>query len=119
MRRTVAVLAGLLLVHSAALRSGVLCEAAVADAPGHVHANDMNRSMHQSMPMGARHSSGHDHDHGSGAHCTLMASCGMMTIGSPDARMSPATASLASVPATREFAPRSVHAVPEPPPPKA
>ena len=119
MRRSVAVLAGLLLVHSAALRSGVFCEGAVADAPGHVHANEIHQSTHQSMPMGAPHSSGHDHGHGTGAHCTRMASCGMMTIGSLDARMSPATASLASVPATREFAPRSVHAVPEPPPPKA
>ena len=43
----------------------------------------------------------------------------MVTVRAPAALVAPAKALLEQVPATRQFAPRSVLAAPEPPPPKA
>ena len=111
MHRIVAVVAALSLVQATALSAGTFCNlpATATTVPAHAHG----------MP-GMPQSSGHDHrTDGAPAHCALMASCSMMTVGTLVARVAPATGLHEQVPAARQFAPRSVHAAPEPPPPKA
>ena len=111
MRRTSAVLAALLLVQATALSTGTLCDVLATATSVEARAHDM-----PGMPQ----SSGHDHrSDGAPAHCALMATCSMMSVGAPLARVAPATTLLEQVPAARQFAPRSVLAAPEPPPPKA
>ena len=111
MRRTFALVAALSLVQATASSAGTFCNlpATATTVPAHAHG----------MP-GMPQSSGHDHrTDGAPAHCALMASCSMMTVGTLVARVAPARTLLERVPAARQFAPRSVHAAPEPPPPKA
>ena len=93
------------------MSAGTLCDGLATATTVQTRAHDM-----PDTPP----SSGHGHrSDGALSHCALMATCSMMTAGAPLARVAPATTLLEQVPAARQFAPRSVLAAPEPPPPKA
>ena len=115
MRRSVAILAAFLLVQSAALRSGILCEQAIAQAPVTLHGGQPGHSHGApAQPSPTQH-----HSQSDATHCGLMVNCGVVSIAAPSAESVTSARSATVALPIRAVAPHSFSKAPEPPPPKA
>ena len=126
MRRALAAFTAVLLLHSAALRTGVLCERArTADPvalPEADVAQEVGHSHHSAPPNAPPQRGSHEHGspaHGSPAHCAWMAACSAASLAAPAGQAAARAAVLTTAPVSRQLAPLSFSSTPEPPPPKA
>ena len=116
MRRAVAGLTAVLLLHSSALRAGVLCAAQAGPATP-THDPRHGTSHHGSSPV-QTDAPAHSHHDGDAAHCALMAACTLASVPAPQLAAVGAVGLHPSVSPARQFAPTSLIFAPDPPPPR-